>query len=510
MKSLPIIEKFLVGLSHVAPLDLEIRDHDGDLIMSSVLPDAKLPSEDPVHGFGGSLEESGTSPAADAPGHHGICGVPIENEGAIVGSLIAYGIDRGNTRFNRNSGDNPFRAGDIRKQFLKPMAGLIEDTLSIRQETEKMAEELTRSFEEIHLYSHIARQVKTLHFSGAMLTDLLDDLQMAMRTDLAFAQMPDRTEYNTVVTGKGCPRSSDPPDRFVRKLIRNIPPDTTFSDTGYFVVNHSQHSETFRRLHPYDYRFLAVPIKHNESSYGFLGMLSFNMEEIFRRGEMRMLISVAEQVGLVISNTDLFRNLENFLVNLVRSFIQAIEAKDTYTRGHSERVSRYCGMMAEELGMATEEKKLLEWASILHDVGKIGIPESILNKPGQLNDTEYDAIKKHPQKGYNILKPISQLSKALTGILHHHERYDGGGYPQGLAGEEISLAGRIIAIADTFDAISSNRAYRAEKTGEKALAIVKEVAGTQLDPKLVDVFETVYSKHIERNSWQPKQKSHRK
>ena len=205
---------------------------------------------------------------------------------------------------------------------------------------------------------------------------------------------------------------------------------------------------------------------------------------------------MAEQVGLVISNTDLFRNLEGFLVNLVRSFIQAIEAKDAYTRGHSERVSQYCGLMADELGMEAEDKKNLQSASLLHDVGKIGISETILNKPGRLTEAEFNAIKEHPEKGYNILKPIAQLSTALPGILHHHERYDGGGYPGGLAGDKISFIGRIIAIADTFDAISSNRAYRSAKSKEKAMTIVREVAGTQLDPELVSVFETVYGKHL--------------
>jgi HD-GYP domain-containing protein (c-di-GMP phosphodiesterase class II) len=151
--------------------------------------------------------------------------------------------------------------------------------------------------------------------------------------------------------------------------------------------------------------------------------------------------------------------------------------------------------MGDELGLSTADRTSLDWASILHDVGKIGIQEGILNKPDRLTAEEFDVIRGHPQKGCTILLPIAQLAQALPGILHHHERYDGGGYPQGLAGEAIPAIARIIAVADTFDAISSNRAYRLAKPKEKALEIVKEVAGSQLDPTFVGVFETVCRKH---------------
>jgi HD-GYP domain-containing protein (c-di-GMP phosphodiesterase class II) len=235
---------------------------------------------------------------------------------------------------------------------------------------------------------------------------------------------------------------------------------------------------------------------HERSARGFLGVVSFNVNEKFRRAEMRMLTSLAEQMDLAISNTEMVASLENLIINLIKSFVMAIEAKDPYTRGHSERVNHFCKLMAEELGMSVEEKACLDWASILHDVGKIGIPENILNKPDRLTYEEFDFIKQHPQKGCKILQPIHQLVEALPGILHHHERYDGGGYPQGLAGETIPPLARIIAIADTFDAISSNRAYRLGKTKEQALEIVKEVAGTQLDPRYVKVFEAVCRKHV--------------
>jgi HD-GYP domain-containing protein (c-di-GMP phosphodiesterase class II) len=149
-------------------------------------------------------------------------------------------------------------------------------------------------------------------------------------------------------------------------------------------------------------------------------------------------------------------------------------------------------LVGAQLGLNEVELGDLKWASILHDIGKIGIPESILNKPDSLTDDEYAIIKGHPGKGADILKPVDQLTGSISSIVHHHERYDGRGYPKGLKGDEIPLAARIIAAADTFDAINSHRAYRAAKSKEAAMAIIEEVSGSQLDPRVVAAFKKVY------------------
>jgi energy-coupling factor transport system substrate-specific component len=150
--------------------------------------------------------------------------------------------------------------------------------------------------------------------------------------------------------------------------------------------------------------------------------------------------------------------------------------------------------LAKHLGLKGKAYDELRWASILHDIGKIGIPGEILNKPSRLTDEEYDIVKEHPSKGFEILSPVSQLGGSLKGILHHHERVDGKGYPSGLKGEKIPFNSRIIAVADTYDAISSSRAYRPSKSSDEAMAIVKEVSGSQLDPQvvaaLVEIAET--------------------
>ena len=216
------------------------------------------------------------------------------------------------------------------------------------------------------------------------------------------------------------------------------------------------------------------------------------MKEIFRQSELSLLGSVAEQITVVIANSDLYQEMERFVINVVKSLVHAIEAKDYYTRGHSERVNRYCMILADHMDMEKEERGFLHWASILHDVGKIGIPEIILNKPEGLDEEEYGLIKSHSQKGYDILKPIEQISGSLPGILYHHERYDGKGYPKGLKGHETPLIARIISVVDTFDALTSDRAYRPGISTEVAFEKMAKVSGSQLDPGLLALFRTVH------------------
>jgi len=419
-------------------------------------------------------------------------GVPLRNGGETVASLIA--VDPSLWRSSEPMSAPPWKKPGDLKAFLKGIATLLEDRWLSLKEMEKMAEELSQQLEDIYLYSRLSTEIKTLRFSHSMLEELNQKLQELMHTDLAFAKLPDRTEYNALAVRSTISEKLPDPKCFVDTLIRAIPQTASSLKESYFVVNDSRDIPGFSRFHPDPFRFLAVMIRHEEAFYGWLGLLSFNLKEIFRRSELRLLISVAEQVAVVISNTDLYRDLEQFVINVVKSLVYAIEAKDEYTRGHSERVSHYCMEMAERLDLDEDQKRDLQWASILHDVGKIGIPEAILNKAGKLESEEYAIIKEHPRKGYHILRPLDQLAGSLPGILHHHERYDGLGYPSGLKGEEIPLNARIIAIADTFDAIHSSRAYRPAGSREQALAIVREAAGIQLDPYLVEVFFQVVSR----------------
>ena len=186
---------------------------------------------------------------------------------------------------------------------------------------------------------------------------------------------------------------------------------------------------------------------------------------------------------------------ENYL-NTVEALVQALEAKDTYTSGHSARVGKLAVAMAEEIEMSEDKIESLKYAAVLHDVGKIGVSEIILNKEGKLLDSEWEAIRSHPVIGQTIIKGIKFLFDIGQVVRHHHERYDGKGYPDGIEGEAIPLESRIIAVADTYDAITSDRSYRKGSTHEQAIEELKRAAGSQLDPELVRIFCKVVTREM--------------
>jgi len=190
-------------------------------------------------------------------------------------------------------------------------------------------------------------------------------------------------------------------------------------------------------------------------------------------------------------------NIINLMyVRSIDAMIKALEAKDYYTRGHSQRVTLYSVAIAEERGMKGQELEDLRRASVLHDLGKIGVREAVLNKPGKLTEDEFGEIVRHPETAVGILEPIPFFRPLLPVILHHHERFDGKGYPSRLAGDTIPLASRIMAIADTFDAMTSTRAYRKALPVADAIAEVRRCSGTQFDPDIVPAFLACQSKIV--------------
>ena len=182
------------------------------------------------------------------------------------------------------------------------------------------------------------------------------------------------------------------------------------------------------------------------------------------------------------------RQLEHAEIDTITTLVLTEEAKDPYVRGHSRRVTRCAIELAKELGFSEQECKIIERAGILHDIGKVGIGDAILHKPGKLNEQEWVAIKRHPRRAVEILEPLKFLTEEKEMICHHHERLDGKGYPDRLKGEDIPLGARILTIADTFDAMNSERPYRKPLAEDVIISELKNSAGTQLDPRIVSVF----------------------
>ncbi len=189
-------------------------------------------------------------------------------------------------------------------------------------------------------------------------------------------------------------------------------------------------------------------------------------------------------IELLISQEE----LKEANIGAMKALITGEEARDPYISGHSRRVTEYTMAIADKLNMSEEEKKHMEYAGNLHDIGKIGISDAILHKAGKLDEDEWKIIKKHPEVGVGILASLKFLPEEKILIRHHHERYDGAGYPDGRKGENIPLGSRILAVADSFDAMNSKRSYRPPLSKEKIIKELETAKGTQFDPKIVDVF----------------------
>jgi len=234
--------------------------------------------------------------------------------------------------------------------------------------------------------------------------------------------------------------------------------------------------------------FMLAPIFSGDELVGILVLAREGGAVAYRAGEMLLLESLTTFCGDLIRNHRLVRELRLMSVAMVRSLVNAVDQKDEYTSGHSLRVAYYATMLGESLKLAEGDLRMLQWSALLHDVGKIGIRDSVLKKEGKLTDEEFAHIKEHPVRSYRVVQGIPQLAGALDGILYHHERCDGRGYPKGLSGESIPLQARIIQIADVFDALTSNRAYRRAYGPDAALDIMDKEAGTALDPVLERTF----------------------
>lgn len=233
---------------------------------------------------------------------------------------------------------------------------------------------------------------------------------------------------------------------------------------------------------------LIVPVAEGEHLFGWLAAVNHDRSGEFGSAEASLLSSVGTMLGIHSGNIDLYRQQAELLTGVVRAMSSAIDAKDPYTRGHSDRVARIAVRLAKELNCDAETIKTIYFSGLLHDIGKIGINDEVLRKPGKLTDEEFEHIKTHVLIGYRILADLRKLSHMLPVVLHHHESWDGTGYPHGLAAEGIPYLARIVAVADAYDAMASDRPYRAGMEDEKLDAIIRKGAGQQWDPQVVEAF----------------------
>ncbi len=239
---------------------------------------------------------------------------------------------------------------------------------------------------------------------------------------------------------------------------------------------------------------MAVPLVSKGKIVGVGEVLNKKGERHFDRNDLELFEALGNQIAIAIENASLYKQLDELFLSSIMAIVEAVDAKDPYTRGHSGRVVEYSLMIGEELNLDKDGVKELRVCAILHDVGKIGVPDRILGKPGRLTVAEFRYMKRHPEFGASIVRPIAELKKLSPGILHHHEHYDGSGYPKGLKGRRIPLYARIICIADSFDAMTTDRPYHKKRSMKKALFELERRSSTQYDPKLVKIFVNSFNR----------------
>lgn len=242
------------------------------------------------------------------------------------------------------------------------------------------------------------------------------------------------------------------------------------------------HDLSLARQLSYNYRVIIV------STIASLAALYLTLMGIFRRASSTI-SNQSREIGSLYQNLDQsLKWQEKAQTGTIKALLTTLNAKDNYTAGHSLRVAEYALQIGRAMDLPEEKRNVLREAALFHDIGKIGITESILNKPGKFSDEEYELMKKHPVIGSEIVSSFDHLQLHAEIVRHHHERIDGSGYPDGIKGSAISLESRILAVADTFDALTTNRPYRRGMSTDQALNIIRDVSGTQLDGKIVTLF----------------------
>lgn len=234
---------------------------------------------------------------------------------------------------------------------------------------------------------------------------------------------------------------------------------------------------------------IAVPLISKGKIIGVSEVLNKKGNRYFNENDLELFEALGHQIAVAVENASLYAELDELFLSSIRAIVEAVDAKDPYTKGHSARVVEYSLLIGESYdNLSKDELKQLEVSAILHDVGKIGVPDKILGKTGKLTPVEYAYMQRHSEFGSAIIEPIAKLRELIPNILHHHEQFDGRGYPHGLQGNKIPLFARIICIADSFDAMITDRPYRKKRNTKKALDELEKQSGTQFDPKLVKIF----------------------
>jgi len=424
---------------------------------------------------------------------------PVREESEVRAAAAALGVEPG-ALFRWAQARIPWHPQALMRtsQLLVEKSTAQQREHQLKRQVAEVSSHLLNTFEEITLLHRLTEQlslaksvVKLCELSVRWLSEVIPAKCVAIKLNSVADEhdrraLGERPQRGPMLINFGeCPLDASEVDRFIERLGPHVA-------TEPLVLNRiATSSPTW--FYPNVRELISVPIREGDHLFGWLFAMNHtgvgdvtNSEVEFGTVEASLMSSVATILGIHGGNITLYQEQADFFASVVRALTSAIDAKDPYTCGHSDRVARLSVCLARRIGCSDDELDTIYLSGLLHDIGKIGIDDNVLRKPGALTAAELEHIKTHPQLGCKILNGVKQLDKVLPVVLHHHEAWDGSGYPDGLKGEECPRLARIVAVADSIDAMSSDRPYRRGIPDEKLDKILRNGAGQQWDAKVID------------------------
>lgn len=414
---------------------------------------------------------------------------PFDPDCDLTAAARAVGVDQQVLqRWCQGQAMWPTRAVEQLSHVLVQQHAAKAENEKLKHQLTNVSQHLLQTFDELNLLHRINERLSLSNDEAQLLELAIEWLSNVLPAECVLARIsPSGSEHDgqSWIYAGECPIDEAELDQFFDRLGPDacestvlIDHETTCSPTWYYP--------TVREA-------ISVPIRAGHQVTGWLLAVNHvpdagRPDEEFGNLETSLLSSVASMLGMHAGNVKLYNDQSHFFESVVRALSSAIDAKDPYTQGHSERVARISVLLARHLGCTPDELNTIYLSGLLHDIGKIGIEDHILQKPGELTAEEFEHIKLHPEMGHRILAGIEQLRHVLPVVLHHHEAWDGSGYPHGLAGKQIPWLARIVAVADSFDAMSSDRPYRTGMPSGQLNEVFQSGSEHQWDPQVVDAF----------------------
>lgn len=375
---------------------------------------------------------------------------------------------------------------------------ILKEEVGRQERLKKLNEELLERVEEVNTLNRIMEDFSATDSSYGIFNKVVELGVEELKADAVFFHIYSEDEQSLIVmadsdSGHGNDAARTLFARDLSEKVKSFILDILSSDQNPCLISRPG---TNSLLDEVVHSLMVVPLKIREKIFGVASAFSFSKTRQFNEKDIYYMNFITRKAADAIENIALYENIYDNLFSTLYAFVTALEVRDLYTRKHSTRVAKYANTIAKAMDCTDEEIDIISFAGSLHDIGKIGIRDDILLKPGRLTDEEYEKIKEHPVIGAEIIGKLGLWDREMEIIRHHHERFDGKGYPDGLAGEQIPKLARILCVADSYDAMASDRAYRKKMNKEDVLKVIKENSGTQFDPSAVKAFLSVAQKEF--------------